>query len=415
MTENLRKAIVIFFSTFATWSISGHVASAKLPLTVEIGHYIDETNFKIIGYGVMVRFSTECFVVAPAHVAVDAVSDIFSDPVTARMGKLGQASLSRFDHNKDRDIYVGKVRSDDTLAAFCGDTEDINYLNKEYQLRLQHILARDFNSMQLHMGSGTVNMIPDTPQTLADIQATEPIRYRMGLCNEVDGEVCGLPVQGYSGSSISFAVSPGDRLWLGIHQKRCGEDCSSTEPVWQAISVMQIFAYFTTDYFRGKLRSDPVTVQSNTKPALLAGETLVRRVQSELARLKCEPGQIDGRWGEGSRKALRRFAVAYSQDAAGNGPSVELLVKLEGQTSLNCPAICVAGEVLKDGSCHRVAPAATAAPAEAQSPVAAPSPLKTSVRPLKPRISTPVRTKKASVSAKRECIRVNGHLACPVP
>ena len=416
MLIRVRKTIFLFLAAWAIWSANCLVAFAKLPLSVEIGKSIDANNFRIVGYGVLVRYAKECLVIAPAHVVADTVEDIFVDPVNARMGSLGETSLSRVDHNRDRDIYVGKVGEKDTLSKFCPDTEDLTALNKDYQLRLQHMMARDFTSIQLHMAPGTVNLVPETPQTLQEIQNSEPIRYRMGKCTEVDGDACGLPVQGYSGSTISVAIGPSDRLWLGLHQKRCGEDCSGTEPVWQAISLMQIYAYVTTDYFRAKLKLGPADEPVIERPVPPTGEALVRMVQSELTRLQCQPGDIDGRWGEGSRKALKRFSVAYSQDVPNEKPSVTLLAMLNGQPQRDCPPLCAINEVLRNGSCERVAPVVeTSVPKTgAPAPRALPDPVVTPAPP-KPKTTASPRTKKPSTSTAGNCIRVNGQLACPVP
>ena len=56
---------------------------------------------------------------------------------------------------------------------------------------------------------------------------------------------------------------------------------------------------------------------------------LARDLQRELQRLGCYGGPIDGDWGEGSRRALERFARRVDVDLKTDEPSMRALRAVE--------------------------------------------------------------------------------------
>lgn len=70
---------------------------------------------------------------------------------------------------------------------------------------------------------------------------------------------------------------------------------------------------------------------------------LARGVQTELRRLGCYRSTIDGDWGSGSQRALADYYRNTKQEAAGTGPSVELL----GDLFLRSGRICKQPVIVK--------------------------------------------------------------------
>lgn len=76
----------------------------------------------------------------------------------------------------------------------------------------------------------------------------------------------------------------------------------------------------------------------------------IRRLQTALARVGCEPGVVDGLWGRRSSAALARFAE-HAGLVMPSEPSEAALTALEGRTERVCPLTCGPREDLKNGAC----------------------------------------------------------------
>jgi hypothetical protein len=74
-------------------------------------------------------------------------------------------------------------------------------------------------------------------------------------------------------------------------------------------------------------------------PVTLRPEELVLAVQTELKRVGCDPGEIDGVWGGQSREALAAFGHFAKVDVAELAPTIEILAIIKGKGT----AVCVAG------------------------------------------------------------------------
>ena len=77
-------------------------------------------------------------------------------------------------------------------------------------------------------------------------------------------------------------------------------------------------------------RNDPAAPLSETE--------LARQLQTELKRVSCLDGPIDGVWGANSQAALDRFRKRAGEPAAAGGPSMAALASLKAQTKPVCPA-----------------------------------------------------------------------------
>jgi hypothetical protein len=84
---------------------------------------------------------------------------------------------------------------------------------------------------------------------------------------------------------------------------------------------------------------------------------IVIAVQTELKRVGCDPGEIDGVWGGRSREALAAFGHFAKVDVATLEPTPEIFVIIKGKGALVCQA--AAGPVEVDEG----APPAATAPA----------------------------------------------------
>lgn len=64
---------------------------------------------------------------------------------------------------------------------------------------------------------------------------------------------------------------------------------------------------------------------------------IVIAVQTELQRVGCDPGPIDGDWGGQSREALAAFGHFAKVDVGGLAPTPEIYGLIKGKTAIVCP------------------------------------------------------------------------------
>ena len=79
--------------------------------------------------------------------------------------------------------------------------------------------------------------------------------------------------------------------------------------------------------------------------------TLTVNLQRELERAGCQPGVVDGIWGNNGRRALTRFAKVTKLQMPGTEPSEEVLSIVKSKAGRVCPLACGAGEELQDNKC----------------------------------------------------------------
>lgn len=93
---------------------------------------------------------------------------------------------------------------------------------------------------------------------------------------------------------------------------------------------------------------------SSAEPSFLGvGEplTLARDLQGELKRLGCLSGEVDGVWGEGSRKALKDFARHAKLSIASDEPTTAVLDAATAMKERACPLVCNDDERIVNGRC----------------------------------------------------------------
>jgi hypothetical protein len=78
---------------------------------------------------------------------------------------------------------------------------------------------------------------------------------------------------------------------------------------------------------------------------------LARALQTELKRVGCDPGNVDGVWGGKAKGALAEFARVAKVTLPSDAPSPEALQLLLVQKGRICPLVCGEGQHERDGSC----------------------------------------------------------------
>jgi hypothetical protein len=100
--------------------------------------------------------------------------------------------------------------------------------------------------------------------------------------------------------------------------------------------------------------------------ALPNSPDLVRSAQTELIRLGCLTGKVDGAFSVPTKSALARYLSIEGQPSDNASVTGELVTELSKHATRVCPIECKAGETLKGETCIAdQKPAAPAAPATA--------------------------------------------------
>jgi hypothetical protein len=89
-------------------------------------------------------------------------------------------------------------------------------------------------------------------------------------------------------------------------------------------------------------------------PALPSGanpEVLARALQSELKRVGCDPGSIDGKWGGKAKEALVEFSRSAKLAVPTEEPTATALEAVTSRKERVCPLECDRGEKVVDGRC----------------------------------------------------------------
>lgn len=103
-----------------------------------------------------------------------------------------------------------------------------------------------------------------------------------------------------------------------------------------------------------------VTAKGETKVAALptpevqaAHSTtgLVRSIQTELKRLRCYKGEVDGQWGKQAQAAYGKYARLAKVINAAQEPSQLMLDSLLNEKKASCPLECESGFIPSNGSC----------------------------------------------------------------
>ncbi|QOZ11874.1 caspase family protein [Bradyrhizobium sp. CCBAU 51765] len=80
---------------------------------------------------------------------------------------------------------------------------------------------------------------------------------------------------------------------------------------------------------------------------------LPRALQAELRRVGCNPGAVDGNWGERSQKALNLFNTHSGLRLEAKAATIEALDAVKGKSGRTCPLVCDPGYKAEGESCLR--------------------------------------------------------------
>lgn len=78
---------------------------------------------------------------------------------------------------------------------------------------------------------------------------------------------------------------------------------------------------------------------------------IARLIQTELNRVGCEAGEVDGVWGKASEAALGRFARYADLELASLSPTDDLLETIRKRAGRVCPLSCSVTEEIEEGRC----------------------------------------------------------------
>jgi hypothetical protein len=92
---------------------------------------------------------------------------------------------------------------------------------------------------------------------------------------------------------------------------------------------------------------------SATPPAVPTPDkaTLVRSLQTELKRVGCFEGDVDGKWGPPVKGALIEFTQRAKVEVPTDVPTPAAADAVKGQRGRICPLECGAGRIERDGAC----------------------------------------------------------------
>jgi hypothetical protein len=96
------------------------------------------------------------------------------------------------------------------------------------------------------------------------------------------------------------------------------------------------------------------TVGSSTIQTSFTGAepvTLARDLQGELKRLGCLSGDVDGVWGDESKKALKNFARHAKLFIANDEPTIAVLDAASAMKARACPVVCGDDQRVVNGRC----------------------------------------------------------------
>jgi uncharacterized caspase-like protein len=89
-------------------------------------------------------------------------------------------------------------------------------------------------------------------------------------------------------------------------------------------------------------------------------KALVRSIQTELKRLRCYRGELDGEWGKQAQAAYGNYARRAKVINAAQEPSQLMLDGLLNEKKASCPLECESGFIPSNGSCVAAPKPATA-------------------------------------------------------
>jgi hypothetical protein len=96
--------------------------------------------------------------------------------------------------------------------------------------------------------------------------------------------------------------------------------------------------------------SEPSETPNRSAPPL-TGENLSRSLQTQLKRVGCDPGKVDGQWNSESRRALESFNRRAGTKLDVKVASREALAAVKAQKARVCPVSCQPGHPARNERC----------------------------------------------------------------
>jgi hypothetical protein len=134
------------------------------------------------------------------------------------------------------------------------------------------------------------------------------------------------PPQGPA-SAVPPQMSEAERAWAAV------KDSTS-------VAALEAFRrqYGAANAFYDRLAEARIEELKRQSPASAAPPpALARLLQTELKRVGCNPGAIDGVWGDQGEDALERFARYAKLDIRTSEPTLEALEAVKGRQGRVCP------------------------------------------------------------------------------
>jgi hypothetical protein len=211
------------------------------------------------------------------------------------------------------------------------------------------------------LGGATVTLIPDKQVASAPEKPAEPTRQIQVLPNPQDAGSVPDPRRDYefaervgtldawdsflavhpSGFYATLARSQRDRLAPRAEP-------NATPAVTASPAQPQIALLSPPNVQQQEPRLDPLAI--------------ARELQTELKRVGCDPGTVDGNWTPQTRQAIGRFNLRAGMNLDTRGATVTALESVRVQRGRICPLVCRAGQRAEGESCVAI----PAAPAKQQ-------------------------------------------------
>jgi len=240
--------------------------------------------------------------------------------------------------------YWDSIKSGESIAYF--ETYLTRYPEGQFadiaKIRIDELKSRS-------EAEAAHNAKPDTSAEIAFWQsiqnATRPEMYETYLEQYPDGIYAKLARLNIS--SLQQQAEAAATAAAAAKAAKAADASNSTSPA-QEITVAALPQQETVS-----TEPAPAIVPS-TSSRSLSPEELATAMQTELNRLGCSVGRVDGDWGNRSRQALRTFSREAGVDLASLDPDPSILDRLKLSTGRVCPLTCGRNQELKNGKCIAV-------------------------------------------------------------
>jgi hypothetical protein len=98
-------------------------------------------------------------------------------------------------------------------------------------------------------------------------------------------------------------------------------------------------------------KEQPTRVAALPEPKAPDPRSLARSLQTELKRVGCDAGEIDGQWGDKGREALASFGRHAKMSMPSQEPTAEALEAVASRKDRVCPLECGKGTAEVNGKC----------------------------------------------------------------